>query len=218
MTNDNTLQRPGMTSLLAGTYNADDIADYYDDWAKTYDKTLDGWEYLAPSDAAALITPHLERGSRILDIGCGTGLMSQALGAGDGNFHLTGLDISAASLNQAEERGTYENLICHNLQKLPLPVDDDAFDAAVSVGVLTYIPEPGALFREVCRCVRSEGLFGFTHRTDRWKANDFDGLLNELCRESLWSVEHISEPHGYLPGSEDFGDEITIIHALCRVK
>lgn len=204
------------TSLKAGSTDSQAIADYYDDWAKSYDATLATWEYAAPEDAAALIAPHLPAGAETLDVGCGTGLVSEALGR-HGRFRLHGIDISAASLKLAEERGTYETLVCHDLQQQPLPLADDAYEAAISVGVLTYIEDAGALFRDLCRCVRSGGVIGFTQRTDRWQDRDFDTLIETLGREGLWTVEHVSEPHGYLPGNEDFADEIKIIHTLCRV-
>ena len=216
MAQDGKSQSGGFASLKAGSTDSDAIADYYDDWAKTYDETLVTWDYQAPRDAAALLAPHLSPNAHILDVGCGTGLVADALSQ-FGDFHLDGIDISAKSLKLAEKRGGYEKLVCHDLQKHPLPLEDDSFDAAISVGVLTYIADAEALFRDLCRCVRAGGVIAFTQRTDRWEALDFAAMIGSLESEGLWTTLHISEPRGYLPGNEDFADEIKIIHTLCRV-
>jgi predicted TPR repeat methyltransferase len=218
MTQDNTSKAEGFTSLKAGSTDSEAIADYYDHWAKTYDATLEAWHYAAPRDAAALITPHIPAGGRIIDVGCGTGLVSEALEAAGDHYHLDGIDISAASLKLAEQRGTYETLVCHDLQKLPLPLDDNAYDAAISVGVLTYIADCGALFKDLCRCVRPGGVIAFTQRTDRWEDLEFRALIDGIATEGLWSVLHVSDPQAYLPCNEDFADEIKIIHTVCRAS
>jgi len=216
MAQDKKPRSGGLTSLKAGSTDTDAIADYYDDWAGTYDETLATWDYQAPRDTAALLAPHLSPKARILDVGCGTGLVADALGR-YGDFHLDGIDISAESLKLAEARGGYERLVCHDLQKPPLPLEDDSYDAAISVGVLTYIADAEALFRDLCRCVRAGGVIAFTQRTDRWKSLDFAAMIAALESDGLWSTLHISEPRGYLPGNEDFADDIKIIHTLCRV-
>lgn len=216
MAQDNTSRSDGFTSLKAGSTDSDAIADYYDDWAKTYDTTLATWDYQTPKDAAALLAPHLAPEAHILDVGCGTGLVADALSP-YGDYRLDGIDISAVSLKLAEARGRYEKLVCHDLQKHPLPLEDDSYDAAISVGVLTYIADAEALFRDLCRCVRAGGVIAFTQRTDRWETLDFAAMIGSLENEGLWSTLHISEPRGYLPENEDFADEIKIIHTLCRV-
>ena len=216
MSQDDKSRSGGFPSLKAGSTDPDAIADYYDDWAKSYDETLAAWDYQAPKDAAALLAPHLAPKAHILDVGCGTGLVADALSR-FGNFHIDGIDISAESLKLAEARGGYEKLVCHDLQKHPLPLEDDSYHAAISVGVLTYIADAEALFRDLCRCVRTGGVLAFTQRTDRWETLDFAAMIATLESDGLWTPLHISEPRRYLPENEDFADDIKIIHTLCRV-
>ncbi len=216
MNEDNTKSTDGLIDFKAGSTDSEAVAQYYDAWAGTYDATLRDWEYEAPDRAAELIASHLPAGAVILDVGCGTGLVSEALGK-HGDFHLHGIDISSASLELAQKRATYESLVCHDLQKLPLPTADKAYDAAMIVGVLTYIEDVEALLRDLCRCVRSGGMIAFTQRTDRWEELHFDDLIKRLADEGLWTAVHIGKPRGYLPGNRDFSDEIKVIHTLCRV-
>lgn len=178
---------------------------------------------------------------RVLDVGCGTGLFGQALAAemqadrrggdrdaaaGEGpdregadwrGVVLDGLDISAASLERAAERGVYDRLLRQDLQALPLPLPDDSHDGAAIVGVLTYIPDAEALLRDLCRVVRTGGVIAFTQRSDLWEPRGFPALIARLEAEGTWRRLHISPPRPYLPENADFADEIGVIQTLCRV-
>ncbi|TVP99185.1 MAG: class I SAM-dependent methyltransferase [Roseinatronobacter sp.] len=205
-----------LTSLRAGTTDAQAVQTYYDDWADSYDAELDSWHYRAPEDAADLLAPHLAAGQRVLDVGCGTGLLGRALCA-RAKVSVDGLDISTASLQQAQRRGLYHQLTQHDLQNLPLPVADNAYDIAASIGVLTYIADAGALLRDLCRAVRSGGMIAFTQRTDLWQERRFDDMIARIEGAGLWQRHHISTPKPYLPGNAEFADDIRVIHTLCRV-
>ncbi len=205
-----------LTSLRQGTTDSLAVQSYYDDWADKYDETLAEWQYQAPEDASDLLAPHLGDGARVLDVGCGTGLLASVLRK-RGDYTVDGIDISAASLHLAERRGDYARLIHHDLQDLPLPVQDNAYDAAASVGVLTYIEDAEALLRDLCRCVRTGGAITFTQRTDLWEGRNFPEMIARLERDGLWVKPHITPPQKYLPGNEEFSDEINVIHTLCIV-
>lgn len=207
---------PAFTSLREGTTDSRAVQSFYDDLADAYDDTIAEWQYQAPEDACDLLMPHLGDGARILDVGCGTGLMADAL-LKRCACKLDGIDISAASLRLAEQRGGYDRLLHHDLQDLPLPVQDNAYDAAASVGVMTYIDDAEALLRDVCRSVRAGGVITFTQRTDLWDDRNFPDMIARLEDEGLWIRQQITPPRAYLPGNEDFSDEIKVIHSLCMV-
>jgi predicted TPR repeat methyltransferase len=184
--------------------------------AARYDDTLAAWQYRAPEDACDLLAPYLAEGARVLDVGCGTGLLGRAL-MQRGALQVDGIDISDASLRHAEERGCYARLIRHDLQVLPLPVPEDAYDAAAAVGVMSYIADAPALMRDLCRAVRRDGVITFTQRTDFWQERGFAGMIARLEDEGLWAHLTVTQPLDYIPGHEDFTDEIKVIHVLCKV-
>jgi predicted TPR repeat methyltransferase len=208
--------REGLDWLKDGTTDSADVATYYDDWAGTYDATLETWNYQAPDRAADTLCELLTAGARVLDVGCGTGLFGRALSQRL-NCRIEGLDISQASLDVADKLGVYERLQRHDLQITPLPAADDAFDAAACVGVLTYIENTAGLLADLCRAVHPGGHILFTQRDDRWAEKDFDSLIANLEKRGLWTPVSISEPMPYLPGNEDFGDSIRVIQVLCQV-
>ena len=206
-----------LTSLRQGATDTGAVNSYYDDMADRYDDSLAAWLDRAPEDACELLTPHLAEGARVLDVGCGTGLMGRAL-MRRGAFHVDGIDISDASLRHAEAHGCYARLIRHDLQALPLPVRDDSYDAAAAVGVMSYIADAPALMRNLCRTVRPGGLITFTQRTDFWQDRDFARMIERLEGEGLWTRVTITHPLDYIPGHADFTDEIKVIHTLCKVR
>lgn len=207
----------GFDSLLAGSTDSAATEAYYDDWAETYDATLNEWAYRTPTEVATVLAGHLAPGARVLDVGCGTGLFAAALSARWDGI-IDGIDISAASLEIAGAKGLYGQLMRHDLQATPLPLDTDGFDAAACVGVLTYIEDAPALLAELCRIVRPGGVLAFTQRDDRWAAAGFDGLLADFTARGLWSAPKVGAARAYLPGNDDFADKVRVIPVLCRVR
>ena len=213
---DDTDIKHGFNSLKDGSTNSTAIAAYYDEWAETYDVTLKNWDYQAPDDAAATLCEYLKSGDDILDVGCGTGMFAKALSRYL-ECGIEGIDISAASLEIAEKQGGYDHLQRHDLQALPLPIDDNSFDAAACVGVMTYIEDAEGLLADLCRVLRPGGYILFTQRDDRWVEKNFDSLLNNFVERGLWMPLKISKAKTYLPKNDDFSDSIRVIHVLCQV-
>jgi ubiquinone/menaquinone biosynthesis C-methylase UbiE len=207
---------PAQMSLRQGTTETRTVQRYYDDLADSYDETLEAWQYQAPQDACDLLAPCLVDGARVLDVGCGTGLLAEAL-LQRGHYTVQGIDISERSLRLAARRAGYAGLLQHDLQKLPLPLQDNAFEAAACVGVLSYIEDAEALMRDLCRCVRPGGVITFTQRTDFWQERQFPDMIARLERDGLWINRHITPPLQYIPGHADFADRIKVIHTLCAI-
>ncbi len=196
---------------------SDDVAEYYDDWAEDYDRTLARWQYEAPERAAALLRSALDPGSVILDAGCGTGLTGKAL-ARAGFATVDGIDVSRRSLERAAESGAYRSLEYVDMQKPPLPFDNDSYDGLVCVGVFTYLPDSAGILGEFCRVVRSDGAMVLSQRSDILEERNFTAVLNELEQQGLLHEVHVSEPQPYLPENEEFADQVLIHYITCRTK
>jgi predicted TPR repeat methyltransferase len=202
--------------LLRGSGDVDDVTRYYDEWAQRYDRDLVDWAYTAPNVAAAVLLEHADDPASVLDAGCGTGFVGQALrGAGFGG-DLTGVDVSSESLRLADRTGAYDRTAIADLQT-ELTFADDAFDALVCVGVMTYVPEVERCWTEFARVVRTGGVVVVTQREDLWEERDCGGVVTRLADTGTWTLIEVTDPRPYLPGNDDYADRIGVHYVVARV-
>jgi predicted TPR repeat methyltransferase len=149
----------------AGALSPAYVARLFDDYAWRFDKHLiKNLGYRAPAliaEALSAIAP-ARRFASALDLGCGTGLMGEALqGRVD---HLTGVDLSAAMIAKARDRGLYDELIVGDAGA-PMRERPNAFDLIVAADVFVYIGDLAPLFAAVATALPSDGLFAFSVET-----------------------------------------------------
>lgn len=196
---------------------SEDIAEYYDNWAKDYDINLSDWRYEAPEKIASMLraelsaklSPELLPNLAILDAGCGTGLGGKALLA-SGFTTIDGVDVSRRSLEIARKTEAYRTLRNVDLQKPPLPIEDNVYDALCCVGVLTYITDSSSALREFSRVVKPKGFVALTQRSDLFEEREFPNVLRKLSNEGVIAQVRISEPKAYLPDNEEFSEQILV--------
>jgi predicted TPR repeat methyltransferase len=157
--------------LHQGTSDAREVADRYDEWAQSYDADLASWSYQAPTVVADVVVAGHPTAGSVLDVGCGTGLVGRALRARGYAGRILGLDISRASLVVAKQGGAYDELEHADLQQR-LPIEDDSVGAIACVGVMTYLPDVEAVWREFARAVQPGGLVVTTQREDLWNTRE----------------------------------------------
>ncbi len=95
----------------------------------------------------------LRDGERLLDLGCGAGVLGGVLAKRFGEVH--GIDLSERAVRAAEQRGVHAQV--WDLNEVPLPYDDGAFDAVMLLSVIQYVFDPACLLREVARILRPGG-------------------------------------------------------------
>jgi len=97
--------------------------------------------------------------SRILDVGCGTGQTSAYLAARYG-AKVTGMDINPIMVEKAKNRMIKYQLpveiIQGSIEKCPLP--DSKYDFIISESVLSFVNKPRAL-KEIFRLLKYDGRF-----------------------------------------------------------
>jgi len=130
--------------------NPGDKQGLFDDWAPTYDHDLvNEMGYVADTEACRRLEALIpERQARILDAGCGTGLVGRRLQqAGYTDIH--GSDYSEKMLAEAHACGAYRSLQQHDLTQ---PVEtDQLYDAAIVVGVFAFsVPSAEHLVNITC--------------------------------------------------------------------
>ena len=119
---------------------------------------------LGPAQADMLARVELRAGERVVDVACGTGLVSFAAAAAVGTTgRVLGVDISGVMVDAA--RGRAEALgVGHaafaRMDAEALDLGDAAFDVALCGLGLMYMPDPARAVRELCRVVRPGGRVG----------------------------------------------------------
>ena len=116
----------------------------------------------------------------------------------------------------AREAGAYDSVEQADLQQ-PLPLEDDSVDAVVCVGVMTYLPEVEAVWREFARVVRPQGLVVATQREDLWDDRDCRAVIDRLTSEGVWTPLEITGPAPYLPDGYGGTPEVDCYYLTARV-
>src|SRR4051812_23493897 len=104
-----------------------------------------------PLFEAVLDAAGVMEGTRLLDIGCGSGLALQ-LGQRRGAI-VSGLDVSPGLLAVARERLPDADLREGDMETLPFA--DDAFDAVIGVNAFQFAGDPVRALREAARVTRA---------------------------------------------------------------
>jgi SAM-dependent methyltransferase len=114
-------------------------------------------------EAAAFLAPHLWRGMRLIDCGCGPGSITLDLARAVAPGEAIGVDLRETAVRQAcalaRERGI-ENVAFHAATVYQLPYADGSFDAAFACAVLQHLAAPVAALKEVRRVLKPGGVIG----------------------------------------------------------
>lgn len=135
----------------------------FDKYAPTFDKHLvEALHYHVPETCHSMLLEAGATATRILDLGCGTGLSARHLSSY--RAHLTGVDISPRMLDKAKERNLYDRLVESEAVDY-LEESDDRFDLIVSLDVLVYFGDLTALLAGAARLLSSGGVFAISFET-----------------------------------------------------
>ncbi|WP_155057444.1 class I SAM-dependent methyltransferase [Streptomyces blattellae] len=176
----------------------------YDKEAGAYDITRGG-EPRAAAAAGAVLGLIPDPTGRLLDVACGTGIVTRRLAAARPGLRVTGADLTYGMARMAAVRlpGT---VVLADSRRLPFP--DRAFDAVTSVWLLHLLDEPDdvrAAVAECARVLRPGGVYVTT--VDKAAAHDVGSDIDAVlaprprrpARDQAAAVESYATEQGLLP-------------------
>lgn len=138
------------------------VRGLFDDYANRFETALvEDLGYRAPWLIADLIEKHSPGAcfGRAVDLGCGTGLMAEALKGRVGHF--AGCDLSPEMVGRADAGNRYQELAVAEATAF-LSERTETLDLVTAADVLVYVGALDSLFRHVAAHLVSGGLFAFT--------------------------------------------------------
>jgi len=167
----------------------EEVLEYYKHWTDNnkYNKDMVEWNYTAPKETVAVVKKYASnKNFKILDAGCGTGLVGVELKK-FGYSHIDGVDFSQDMLDLVPQD------IYRNLQKVDLNTDlkfrDNTYDVIICVGTFTYGHVKAHALDEFIRITKDKGLICFTINEGIYKEYGFDKKIKELSDSKFWNVK-----------------------------
>jgi phosphatidylethanolamine/phosphatidyl-N-methylethanolamine N-methyltransferase len=131
------------------------VRDAYRRWAPIYDLTFGKIAEAGRKNAVQIIN---RRRGRVLEVGVWTGLSLPCYGS---HLTITGIDLSPEMLAKAEDKVDRHNLAnvagLHEMDAGALAFPDESFDTVVAMYVMTVVPVPQRVMRELERVCAAGG-------------------------------------------------------------
>lgn len=125
---------------------------------------------------APWILENLPPKRKILDIGCGHGIVAHMLA--QAGHQVTGVDLSPECIDQAKDHDLTRSIRYLNANAYSLPFQDGEFDAIVAVNILEHVEEPNLLIGEAARVLKGKGSLFFQTVNRTWQSF----LFKTACR------------------------------------
>ena len=175
-------------------------------------KQREAWASFAPLAANTTITAarlvrfaRVQRGQRVLDIACGTGVVALTA-AMDAGAKVTAADLTPELLEVARENARIGGVEIdfHEADVEKLPFDDAEFDVVLSQFGHMFAPRPDVAVAEMLRVLKPGGTIAFS----TWPPELFNGRMFGLV------ARHLPPPPPGVSAPPQWGDPHVIRERL----
>ena len=166
-----------------------ELLKYYKGWTEKnkYNQDMIDLKYVAPKETTLVLKKYaLNNMCKILDAGCGTGLVGIELKK-SGYLNIDGVDFSQNMLDLLP-KGIYKNIEKVDLNK-PLKFETSIYDVVTCVGTFTYGHVRPQALDEFIRIIKNKGLICFTVNEGIYEKYGFDNKIKELSDNKSWNVK-----------------------------
>ena len=169
-------------------------------YAEKFDRMLaDSLNYRAPQDVAALLMgakPEPRAFSALLDLGCGTGLVAEALAKHYVIDHKVGVDVAEKMIEISREKGFYDQVI-HGDAADALAGSPAAFDLITAVDMFIYVGDLAPLMPLMARALRPGGVLAYS--IEVMTEGKYKLQRTGRFAHTIKYVEDLARAHGLTP-------------------
>ena len=123
---------------------------------KAYEQLMGRWSRLLVPDLIDFAG--VENGNRVIDVGCGTGSLSQGLVEYGSKIEVVGVDSATPFVEYSNAQLSSQRAKIRQADAQDLPFPDDSFDRCLSLLVINFIPDAKAAMGEMFRVTRPRGV------------------------------------------------------------
>jgi tRNA (cmo5U34)-methyltransferase len=173
------------------------MAEFFENRLNGYDEHMmtgiEAADEFYPFTASLLPTA---KGSRVLDLGCGTGLELEKYFPLCQSARVTGIDLSEAMLNALKKKFTNKDITLIVGSYFDVPLGENVFDAAVSVESLHHFTkdEKIPLYKKLHTALRANG---YLILTDYFAATDDEEQTHRNNLNALKAEQGIRDDEFY---------------------
>ena len=168
---------------------SEELLKYYQDWTDNdkYNKDMVDWNYIAPQETVFILKKYaFNKNYKILDAGCGTGLVGIELKK-YGYSNIEGVDFSQSMLDLVPQ-DVYKKIEKVDLNK-HLKFKNNTYDVIMCVGTFTYGHVKPHALDELIRITKNKGFICFTINEGIYEEYGFDNKIKELSNNKSWDVK-----------------------------
>lgn len=141
--------------------------DYYGETGAKFEPLVEAMVRLVGARHVGFLSEGLSPGARVLDVGCGRGVLLTSFA--DRGFEIHGIEMCEAAIEGADPRAQIQ--IVHELAAAKYP--DQHFDRVVIWHVLEHLPNPRETMQEIYRILKPGGRVvvavpNFSSLQSRW--------------------------------------------------
>ena len=168
---------------------SEELLKYYQDWTDNnkYNKDMVDWNYIAPQETVLILKKYaFNKNYKILDAGCGTGLVGIELKK-YGYSNIEGVDFSQSMLDLVPQ-DVYKKIEKVDLNK-HLKFKNNTYDVIMCVGTFTYGHVKPHALDELIRITKNKGFICFTINEGIYEEYGFDNKIKVLSNNKSWDVK-----------------------------
>ena len=148
-----------------------------------------------PRIARVIRSLAIEPGTRVLELGVGTGL---SLDAYPSHCQVTGIDLAPDMLERAQDKvngNAWRHITLEQGDALNLKFPDDSFDYVMAFHVVSVVPDPNRMMTEARRVCRPGGTIAIVNhfRSPKPAIARLQRTIDPITRWLGWTTLHLGD-------------------------